>query len=144
MMEMCLSFLLQLRHAHSSSLMDQPLDTSHFLFTLVRSAPHMRGSLWLGTAPDPPPVAPCQPMRANLLLSPCFGSGSCMGPWLVAPSLLPASLCYEPIWLLLHPPHFSPKNVFVPASAHQFLAARFAWVFAQQRELKMDQRRIQP
>lgn len=49
--------------------MDQPLDTSHFLLTLVRSAPHMRGSLWLRAAPGPPPVAPFQPMRANLLLS---------------------------------------------------------------------------
>lgn len=68
-MEMCLSFLLQLRHARSSSLVHQPLDASHFLLTLMRSAPHMCGSLWLGSAPDPSPVAPFQPMRANLLLS---------------------------------------------------------------------------
>lgn len=66
---MSLSFLLQLRHAHSCSLVDQLLDTSHFLLTLDRSAPHMPACLCLGSAPDPPPVAPFQPMTANSLLS---------------------------------------------------------------------------
>lgn len=122
-MEMCLSFLLQLRHAHSISLVDQPLDTSgYFLLTLVRSAPHMVGLFGL-VLPQTLYQLPCSnqllfQVRAKLLLSldlllaggPIWGTG-----WL-PPSLLPASLCYDPVWLLLHPPHFPPKNMIVLAT----------------------------